>query len=127
MQKAVFTEQAPKPRGFYSQAVQAGPFLFIAGQLPLDLDGNLIGSAPSEQAKQALQNLHAILRAAGGDWSNLVQVTIYVSDIEYWPDVNRVYQELLGHVDVAPARAVVPVKDLHYGAKVEVQAIAYLV
>ncbi len=126
MQKAVLTDQAPQPRGFYSQAVQAGQFLFIAGQLPLDQSGNVVGTSPGDQAKQALMNVHAVLQAAGGDWANLVQVTVYVSDIEFWPEVNKVYQQLLSHVPVAPARAVVPVKELHYGAKIEIQATAYL-
>lgn len=125
MQTAIFTESAPTPRGFYSQAVKAGPFLFIAGQLPLNTAGEVVGSGAAEQARQALQNVRAVLLATGGDWPQLVQVTVYVSDIEYWPAVNTVYQESLAQVPVPPARAVVPVKDLHYGALVEIQATAY--
>jgi reactive intermediate/imine deaminase len=126
MQKAVFSRNAPAPRGFYSQAVQAGPLLFIAGQLPLNLEGQVVGQTAAAQARQALQNVHAVLQAAGADWQHLVRVNVYVSDIAHWPAVNAIYQELLGHVPVPPARAVVPVKDLHYGALVEVQATAYL-
>lgn len=126
MQKAIFTTDAPAPRGFYSQAVQAGPLLFIAGQLPLDLSGQLCGQTAEEQARAALANVRAVLLAGGADWQNLVQVTVYISDIAHWPPINQVYQELLGHVPVPPARAVVPVKDLHYGALVEIQATAYL-
>lgn len=126
MKKAVFCADVPTPRGFYSHAVQAGPLLFISGQLPLDLSGQVSGQTAGEQARQALANVHAVLQAGGADWQHLVQVTVYVSDIAHWPAVNEVYQELLGHVSVPPARAVVPVKDLHYGAMVEIQATAYL-
>lgn len=126
MHEAISTDSAPPPAGFYSQAVRAGDTLFIAGQLPLDARGNMVEGDVSRQAAQTLRNIQAILKAAGGDLDNLVQVTIYVSDIELWPEVNAVYQELLEDVHVPPARAVVPVRELHYGAKIEIQAVAYL-
>jgi 2-iminobutanoate/2-iminopropanoate deaminase len=121
---AVFTDQAPRPGGFYSQGVRAGELLFVSGQLPMDLHGKIKGATAGEQARQALENVAAILRAGGATLANLVQVTIYVSDIEHWPEVNAVYKEILKDVPVPPARAVVPVKDLHYGAQVEIQAVA---
>lgn len=126
MQKAIQSPAVAAPRGFYSQAVQAGRMLFIAGQLPLDLAGHIVGETADAQARQALRNMHNVLLAANADWRHLVQVTIYVSDIEHWPAVNAVYQEMLADVPVPPARAVVPVKEMHYGALVEVQATAYL-
>jgi 2-iminobutanoate/2-iminopropanoate deaminase len=125
-QTAVFTEAAPAPRGFYSQAVRAGDFLYIAGQLPLDRNGQIVEGSVGEQARATLRNVEAILRAAGAGLAQLVSVTVYVSDVAHWPEVNRVYEEVLRAVPVPPARAVVPVQDMHYGALVEIQATAYL-
>lgn len=76
MSQAISTTAAPTPRGYYSQAVRAGNFLFISGQLPFDTAGNLVGKNVTEQANQTLSNIRAILEAAGGTLSNLVQVTI---------------------------------------------------
>lgn len=126
MQKAIRTEGAPAPSGFYSQAVQAGPMLFISGQLPLAGPGRAAGATAAEQTRYVIQSIRAILQAAGADLANLVQVTIYVAGVALWPEVNQAYQEALAHVPVPPARAVVPVKELHYGALVEIQATAYL-
>lgn len=96
MSQAIHTTAAPTPRGFHSQAVRAGNLLFIAGQLPFDTAGNLVGKTVTEQANQTLSNVRAILEAAGGALDNLVQVTIYVSDIAHWPAVNAAYQAFLG-------------------------------
>jgi reactive intermediate/imine deaminase len=126
MAEAVFTDQAPRPGGFYSQAVRAGQLLFVSGQLPLDSSGKVKGVSAGEQARQAIRNVAAILGAAGATLADLVQVTIYVSDIERWSEVNAVYRELLKDVPVPPARAVVPVKEMHFGAQVEIQAVAVL-
>jgi 2-iminobutanoate/2-iminopropanoate deaminase len=123
--EAISTLSAPSPRGFYSQAVRAGDFLFISGQLPLSAEGELIGNDISEQTLQTLQNLEAILAAADMSLSDLSQCTLYICDIGLWEDVNRVYSNFLKDVPVPPARAVVPVKELHFGALVEIQAIAH--
>ncbi len=125
-QETIFTERAPKPAGFYSQGVKAGPFLFISGQLPFDSQGKVSAQTAGEQTTQTLRNIQAIVEGAGGKLDQLVQVTIYVSDIGFWKDVNAAYAEFLKDVPVRPARAVVPVKDLHYGAKLEIQAVAYM-
>jgi enamine deaminase RidA (YjgF/YER057c/UK114 family) len=76
----------------------------------------------ASQARQALANVQAILEAAGSGMSQLLQMTIYISDISHWAAVNEVYTEVLG--EHRPARAVVPVRDLHYGYLIEIQAIA---
>jgi 2-iminobutanoate/2-iminopropanoate deaminase len=120
------TRAAPQPRGHYSQAVRAGNLLFISGQLPLDAAGRLVEGTIGVQALQALKNVRAIVEEAGGAVSDLVQCTLYVSDIDQWAEVDRVYGEFLAGVSVLPARAVVPVKTLHHGAQIEVQAIAVL-
>jgi reactive intermediate/imine deaminase len=123
---AIFTDRAPAPGGFYSQAVRAGQFLFISGQLPITSAGKLVTGTAAEQTKQTMDNVTAILEAAGGSIRDLVQVTVYITSIDYWPEVNQTYQAYLGDTSVPPARAVVPVKELHYGALVEIQAVAHL-
>lgn len=100
--------------------------LFVAGQLPLDTKGSIVGSTAGDQARQALRNVEAILKAAGAAAADLVQVNVYIPDIALWPEINAAYQEFMASVPVPPARAVVPTKELHYGALVEVQAVAYL-
>lgn len=125
MLKAVSTPHAPQPGGFYSQGVQAGPLLFISGQLPLSREGKLVGTTPGEQTVVTLQHIKSIVEAAGGSLANLTQLTVYVTSVEHWPEVNAAYKEFLAAVPIPPARAVVPVKELHYGALVEIQATAY--
>ena len=100
--------------------------LFISGQLPFDLQRHVVGHTPGQQTRQTLKNVLSILEAAGGQLRDLVQVTIYISDIDYWSEVNQVYVEFFSEVAIKPARCMVPVKDLHAGAQVEIQAVAYL-
>ena len=123
---AIQTRSAPLPKGNYSQAVRIGDLLFISGQLPLDSEGHLVTGTVAAQAKQALSNIRAILEAAGGTMAHLVQCTIYISDIAHWVEVDKVYGTFMTGVPVLPARAVVPVKEMHYGAHIEIQAIASL-
>jgi 2-iminobutanoate/2-iminopropanoate deaminase len=112
-----------KPRGHYSHAVSAGGFVFVAGQLPVEADGRLLNEAPFEaQAQQVLANVAAALRGAGSSIDKLVQVRVYITDIELWPAFNTIYAQWAG--DARPARAVVPVPQLHYGFKIEVEATA---
>jgi 2-iminobutanoate/2-iminopropanoate deaminase len=110
------------PGGHYSHAVAAGGFVFVSGQLPIAPDGRRLADAPFvEQAQQVLDNVAAALVAAGSSVSRLVQVRVYVTDIESWPAFNALYASWAG--DARPARAVVPVPALHYGFKIEVEAV----
>lgn len=120
---SVRTENAPTPAGHYSQGMVHGGFVFVAGQLPIrpGQTEHRVGTM-AEQTEQTLRNVEAVLRAAGSGLDRVVQMTIYVSDISLWGEVNTVYARLMG--DHRPARAVVPVKDLHYGYQIEIQAIA---
>jgi len=121
--RMIHTPDAPGPAGHYSQAVVHGGFAFVSGQLPIDGDGHpLDGDSVAEQTRTVLANIDAILRAAGSGLDRTVQITIYVTDIGDWPDVNEAYQAALG--DHRPARAVIPVGELHHGVALEVQAIA---
>ncbi|MGX6999552.1 RidA family protein [Caballeronia sp. KNU42] len=117
------TEKAPLPRGHYAQATKANGFVFVSGQLPLTSDGNAaLAEGLEAQVQQALTNVREVLLAAGTDVERLLSVQIYVSDIEIWPRVNKLYQEFIGNP--APARTVVQCGQLHYGAYIEISAIA---
>jgi len=121
--RKIQTPAAPTPAGHYSQATVYNGLVFVAGQLPFDPRSaeRRVGSI-EEQAEQALKNVGEILKAAGSDLSRVLKMTIYISDIELWGPVNAVYARVMG--DHRPARAVVPVKELHYGYQIEIEAIA---
>lgn len=111
------------PAGHYSHSTTAGGLVWISGQLPITPAGDKLATAPFEhQARQVLSNLDACLRGAGVDRSRLVNVRIYVTDIHAWSVFNKIYAEWIG--DHRPARAVAGVDELHYGASVEVEAVA---
>jgi 2-iminobutanoate/2-iminopropanoate deaminase len=122
----ILTNAAPLPGGHYSQAVVHGDLVYVSGQLPIETgSGRHLGDAPVEiQARQALENLAAILRASGSDIDHVLKVTVYVADIALWGRVNAVYADFFGAH--RPARAVVPTGPLHYGLQVEIEAVAAL-
>jgi 2-iminobutanoate/2-iminopropanoate deaminase len=121
--ETVSTDRAPAPAGHYSQAVVHNGLVYVSGQLPIDpaADERRIGTI-EEQTRQVLRNVAAVLEAAGSRLDRVLRMTIYVSDISLWGGVNAVYAEMLG--EHRPARAVVPVKELHYGYQIEIEAIA---
>ncbi len=111
------------PGGHYSHAVRAGGFVFVSGQLPIAADGRKLNDAPfEEQARQTLDNVAKALAAAGSAVDRLVQVRVYVTDIASWPAFNALYAQWAG--TARPARCVVPVPSLHYGFKIEIEAVA---
>lgn len=120
----VATQNSPPPAGHYSQAVAYGGVIYVATQLPKSLEGDVLPTDPVEQQlRQALRNADEILRAAGSDLSRALLVTLYVANVDLWPQVNAAYAEVLG--DSRPARSVVPtVGSLHLGYQVAVQVIA---
>jgi 2-iminobutanoate/2-iminopropanoate deaminase len=121
--RTVFTENAPKPGGHYSQAVVSNGLVFVAGQLAIDpATGAKLTGSIEQQTEQCLKNIAEILNASDSDLSRVLRMTIYISDIEYWSAVNDVYAQIMG--DHLPARAIVPVKELHYGFKIEIETIA---
>lgn len=123
----ISTPHATPPAGHYSQAVRANGFIFVSGQL-----GFLPPARPGEpprlaqgvaaQTEAALRSLAAILQAAGASMSAVVNVTVYIPDVGMWNEVNAVYERSFG--DHRPARAIVPTRELHYGALVEISAVA---
>jgi len=121
--KRIKTTDAPTPAGHYSQGVVHNGLVFVSGQLSVDpkTGEKKLGSI-EEQTEQALSNVHGILKAAGSDWSKVLKMTLYVSDINLWEAVNKVYIKVLG--EHRPARAVIPTGPLHYGFLIEIEAIA---
>ena len=119
----VTTQNAPTPAGHYSQAVVHNGLVFVAGQLAIDphTGARLTGSI-EEQTEQCLKNISEILKAARSDLSRVLKMTVYVSDMDLWSAVNSVYARVMG--DHRPARAIVPVKELHYGFMIEIEAVA---
>lgn len=121
--KVIQPADQPTPKGHYSPGIEHDGLIYVSGQLPMTLDARepFAGDIES-QTELALANVEHILEAAGSDLSHVIQMTIYVSDIELWGKVNEVYARVMG--DHRPARAIVPVKDLHFDTKIEIQAIA---
>ena len=121
--KTIQPQSQPMPKGHYSPGVEHDGSIYVSGQLPMSLDTRepFTGSI-EEQTELSLRNVEAVLKAGGSDLDHVLQFTIYVSDMELWDAVNKKYAEVMG--EHRPARAMVPVKDLHFGTKIEIQAIA---
>lgn len=121
--RTIQPENQPTPKGHYSPGVEHNGLVYVSGQLPMSLETRepFTGDI-GEQTELALRNVEAVLKAAGSGLEHVLQFTIYVSDIELWGKVNEAYARVMG--DHRPARAIVPVKDLHFGTKIEIQAIA---
>ena len=119
------TPGLPTPGGHYSHVVVANGFVFVSGQLPITASGEKLADRPFEvQAEQVLRNLEQALLAAGSGIEKLTQVRVYVDDIANWPAFNGIYARWSGNA--RPARTVVPTGPLHFGVKVEIEAIAIL-
>ena len=119
----ISTPYAPAAGGHYAQAVKHAGLVYISGQLPVSPDGSHNPKADFDtQARQAIRNLIAVAEAAGASVETLLKVTVYIVGVANWPRFNAVYAQMLG--DVRPARAVVPVPELHHGYLVEIEAIA---
>jgi 2-iminobutanoate/2-iminopropanoate deaminase len=101
----------------------AAGLVYVSGQLPMDpATGLVVAGGIEAQTERALRNVELVLKAAGTSLDRVVQMTIYLSDGDLWGSVNATYARIMG--SHRPARAVVPVSPLHYGALIEIQAIA---
>ena len=121
--KVIQPSDQPVPKGHYSPAIEHHGVVYVSGQLPMDLvTREPFAGDIEKQTELALRNVEAVLHAVGSRLDRVLQMTIYVSDIELWGKVNEVYAQIMG--DHRPARAIVPVKDLHFGTQIEIQAIA---
>lgn len=121
--KVISTPECPAPAGHYSQGIIHNGLVYVSGMLAVDpkTSDKKLGSV-EEQTLQALENVDAVLRAAGSGRDKVLKCTCYVADIELWGRVNAVYAEFFG--DHKPARAVVPTRELHFGFLVEIECIA---
>ena len=119
----VATDRAPKAIGPYSQAVRANGFVFLSGQIPLDPGtGEMVQGDIVEQTQRVMQNLEAVLTAAGSSFDKVVRATIYLVDLGDFAKVNAVYGSCFSNEP--PARATVQVAALPKGARVEIDLVA---
>ncbi len=127
MKKAdsISTTQAPKAIGPYSQGIVAGQFLFVSGQLPINPDkGEMVDGDIAARAEQVFDNISAIVRSAGGSMADVVKVTLFLTDMADFQQVNEVYSR---HFQSPyPARSAVQVSALPLGSNIEAEAIIYL-
>ncbi|HAV39489.1 MAG: Rid family detoxifying hydrolase [Aquificota bacterium] len=123
---AIYTEKAPRPVGPYSQAVVAGSFLFLSGQIGLDPQTGKLREGFKEQAQQVFKNIEAILEAAGAGKESIVRMVVYLKDLSLFGEFNQLYEEFFKDVKVKPVRTTVEVSHLPLGALIEVEATAFL-
>lgn len=121
MKNIIFTENAPKPIGPYSQAVKVNGFIFVSGQLGIDKNGTLPNTT-KDQTEQVLKNLQSILEAAGSSLEKVVKVTIFFTQKDDFSIINEVYAKFFHHE--YPARSAICVAALPKEALVEIEAIA---
>ncbi len=122
MKKVIFTESAPKAIGPYSQAIEVNGTLYISGQIPLIPATGQMPEGIKEQTKQVMENIGAILKAAGYSYNNVVKSTCLLSDMENFKAMNEVYGEY--YKENPPARAAYGVVKLPLGALIEIETIA---
>jgi 2-iminobutanoate/2-iminopropanoate deaminase len=121
----IVTDKAPKPIGVYSQAVKAGNFIFVSGQIAIDPEtGNFCGGDAKEQTRLIFKNIEAILLTGGGSLQNIVKLTVFLTNLADFGSINEVFKEFF--INQPPAREVVEVSKLPKNAKIEISAIAYV-
>jgi len=124
--KIIFTENAPGAIGYYSQAIVSNGLVYTAGQIPLDpKTGDIISTDFSEQVKQTLNNIEFVLKESGTDLNKSIKLTVFVTDLSNYPELNAVFKEQFDGVD-PPVRSVVEVSAIHKGVMVEIDCIATL-
>ena len=122
---SISTSEAPAAIGPYSQGISAGQFLFVSGQLPIDpATGEIVNADIAARAQQVFDNITAIVKSAGGTPANIVKITLFLTDMGNFQQVNEVYGR---HFQSPyPARSAIEVSALPLGANIEAEAIAYI-
>jgi reactive intermediate/imine deaminase len=121
----ISTDKAPKAIGTYSQAIRAGNTVYLSGQIPLvPSTMELVEGDIAIQIRQVLTNLQAVAKAAGGDLEQVVKLTVFLTDLAHFPQVNQIMAEYFS--EPYPARAAVGVAALPKGAKIEMDAVMAL-
>lgn len=119
----ITTIYSTRDGGHYVPAMKHNGVIYISGQLSINPEtGKIPEGGVKAEAKQALENLNLVLKAAGVTKESVIQCRVYIPDVAYWPELNEVYAEFFG--DHKPARVVVPSNNLYGGCKVEIEAIA---
>jgi len=125
MRQAITAAGAPRAIGPYSPAIRAGSLLFLSGQIPIDpATGSVVEGDVAAQTERVMQNIAALLEAAGASFANVVRTTVFLADMNEFAAMNVVYGKYVG--DPAPARSTVQVSRLPRDARVEIDAIAVL-
>lgn len=123
--KIISTTKAPRASKVYSQAVLVDKFLYVAGQIGLIPETNMLETTFELQVKRSLNNLFEIVKEAGGQKTSIIKCNLYLCDMSKFAEVNKIYGEFFeGH---KPARATVEVKGLPLGASFEIECVAYIV
>ena len=120
--KIIKTNDAPKAIGVYSQGVKANDFVFTSGQIPLTPNGELIKDDFQDECRQVIENIKAVLEASDCKLSDIVKLTVFLTDLSLFPELNEVFKEFF--FDDPPARSAVEVNGLPMGVRVEMEAIA---
>jgi 2-iminobutanoate/2-iminopropanoate deaminase len=125
VREPVQTDKAPAAIGPYSQAIRAGGFVFVSGQIPIDpTTGQFVAGGIGEQTERVLQNLSAVLEAAGSGLNKVVKTTVFLADMQEFAQMNAVYAKFF--TEAPPARATVAAAGLPRDARVEIEAVALL-
>ena len=120
----VKTDKAPLPVGPYNQAVKAAGLIFLAGQIPLDpKTGQMIGNSVKDQTRRVIENIKAVLEGAGSSLEKIVKATVFLQDMNEFPNMNAVYAEYFKE-QTAPARSTIQVARLPKDALVEIEVVA---
>lgn len=123
--KKVFLDVKSKNPGHYAPGIISKGMLYVSGQLPKNLDtGKIVEGGLEAQTLQALQNVERVLVAGGCTLADVVMTRVYISNMDNWDVVNKIYGEYFG--EHTPARVVVPTRELHFGALIEIEAMAEL-
>jgi 2-iminobutanoate/2-iminopropanoate deaminase len=123
MKKKLTSSKAPNPIGPYSVAVNYGNMIFTSGQIPLDRQGNIVGTDIKEQTRQTIENLKNILEENGSSIDKVIKTTVYLKDITEFAGMNEVYNEYFA--DSAPARSTLEAARLPKDVKIEMDIVAY--
>ncbi len=122
---SISTGSAPKALGPYSQAIEAGQFLYVSGQVPIDpATGQLVEGGIADQTRRALENVGAILKAGGASFQHVVRTTVYLADLGDFAAMNEIYATFF--TAPQPARSTIQAARLPRDARIEVDVIAFL-
>ena len=124
MKKIIVTDKAPGAIGPYSQAIQAGDFLFASGQIPIDpKSGQMVTTSIEDEARRVFENVKGVVEGAGFTLQQVVKTTVFSTSMDHFAAVNAIYAEYFN--ENPPARSFVAVKELPKGARVEIEVVAW--